>query len=375
VELMDDLSYRYTGNKLNKVDDASGNYAGYPSPSGNPMTYDNNGNMTSHLDKGILQIDYNYLNLPNYVKFYKEYVSHDFRSTYYVNTKYLYNAGGIKLRKIHTYGSGKTDIETIDKTDYLDGFQYWGDELSFVSTPEGYYDFKKNTYIYNYTDQLGNIRLAYYKDASGTVKVDRTTHYYPFGLEFGGQLNTSNSITPNYTYSSQGQEKQIEAENMSKNNIDDIFQMVRFNESKNLSKTVNETNVNQFVNEFGQNLLHEAVAYDSLEILKYLLSCNIEINKQDNEGKTPLHYSVDHNNYDFTKLLLTTKGIEKNIKDQFGNNAMWTAVFNSDGGYDIVKLLKEYGFDSNSKNNHDRSPLDLAKQIEDEKLQKILTSK
>ncbi len=162
---------------------------------------------------------------------------------------------------------------------------------------------------------------------------------------------------------------------MSKNNIDDIFQMVRFNESKNLSKTVNETNVNQFVNEFGQNLLHEAVAYDSLEILKYLLSCNIEINKQDNEGKTPLHYSVDHNNYDFTKLLLTTKGIEKNIKDQFGNNAMWTAVFNSDGGYDIVKLLKEYGFDSNSKNNHDRSPLDLAKQIEDEKLQKILTSK
>ncbi|WP_123868180.1 ankyrin repeat domain-containing protein [Chryseobacterium lactis] len=63
------------------------------------------------------------------------------------------------------------------------------------------------------------------------------------------------------------------------------------------------------------------------------------------------------------------------LQDQFGNNAMWTAVFNSDGGYDIVKLLKEYGFDSNSKNNNDRSPLDFAKQIEDEELQKILTSK
>ncbi|AZA84950.1 sugar-binding protein [Chryseobacterium lactis] len=210
VQLMDDLDYKYTGNKLSKVDDTSGNYAGYPSPSGSPMTYDSNGNMTSHIDKGILQIDYNYLNLPNYVKFYKEYVSHDWENTYYVNTKYLYNAAGAKLRKIYTYGSGRTNMETVENTDYLDGFQYWGDELSFVSTSEGYYDFKKNTYIYNYTDQVGNIRLAYYKDASGNPKIDRATNFYPFGLEFGGDLSTSNSITPNYTYSSQGQEKQRE---------------------------------------------------------------------------------------------------------------------------------------------------------------------
>ncbi|PWN64104.1 hypothetical protein C1634_005785 [Chryseobacterium viscerum] len=40
--------------------------------------------------------------------------------------------------------------------------------------------------------------------------MDRANHYYPFGLEFGGELNTSNSITPNYKYSTQGQEKQIE---------------------------------------------------------------------------------------------------------------------------------------------------------------------
>ncbi|UKB81350.1 RHS repeat-associated core domain-containing protein [Chryseobacterium sp. MEBOG07] len=50
----------------------------------------------------------------------------------------------------------------------------------------------------------------FYKDVSGSLKIDRTTHFYPFGLEFGGELSTSNSINPNYTYSSQGQEKQIE---------------------------------------------------------------------------------------------------------------------------------------------------------------------
>ncbi|UKB81357.1 RHS repeat-associated core domain-containing protein [Chryseobacterium sp. MEBOG07] len=50
----------------------------------------------------------------------------------------------------------------------------------------------------------------YYKNASGNLKIDRTTHYYPFGLEFGGDLNISLSISPNYKYSSQGQEKQLE---------------------------------------------------------------------------------------------------------------------------------------------------------------------
>nr|WP_262511412.1 RHS repeat-associated core domain-containing protein [Chryseobacterium pennipullorum] len=54
------------------------------------------------------------------------------------------------------------------------------------------------------------MRLAYYKDTSGNLKVDRVTHYYPFGLEFGGELSTSNSISPFYSYSSQGQEKQRE---------------------------------------------------------------------------------------------------------------------------------------------------------------------
>lgn len=161
---------------------------------------------------------------------------------------------------------------------------------------------------------------------------------------------------------------------MNNNNIDDIFQMVRFDEIENLKKFVNEKNVNRFVNEYGQNLLHEAIAYDAPDVLKYLLHCDINVNKQDDEGKTPLHYSADHSNYDFTKLLLTTEGIEKNIKDQFGNNAMWVAVFNARGYYDIVKLLKDFGADANSKNNNNKSPLDFAKQIGDDEMIEILTS-
>ncbi|WP_343642339.1 HNH endonuclease [Chryseobacterium sp.] len=40
--------------------------------------------------------------------------------------------------------------------------------------------------------------------------MDRVNHYYPFGLEFGGDLNLNGTVSPNYKYSSQGQEKQTE---------------------------------------------------------------------------------------------------------------------------------------------------------------------
>lgn len=209
AEQIDDLTYTYAGNRVNTVSDATSNYAGYPASVSTAIPYDGNGNMITHEDRGMLQIDYNFLNLPNYIKFNKLYNTHDFE-TYNVNTKYLYNAAGAKLRKVYTYGTGRGQFEAISKTDYLDEFQYTDDVLSFVPTAEGYYDFVKNLYIYNYTDQVGNVRLAYYKDASGILRIDRTNHYYPFGLEFGGDFNINGTVTPSYRYSTQGQENQID---------------------------------------------------------------------------------------------------------------------------------------------------------------------
>lgn len=159
---------------------------------------------------------------------------------------------------------------------------------------------------------------------------------------------------------------------MSNDNIDEVFEMVEFNQLENLKKIVNESNVNLFVNEFGQNLLHEAIAQNSREVVHYLLYCNIDVNKEDKEGKTPLHYSAAHNNFEFSKLLLEHQSIQKDKKDRYGNNAMWVAVFYADGYYDVVKLFKKHNLDSNCKNNANRSALDFARQIEDEELVKIL---
>jgi hypothetical protein len=58
--MIDDLNYSsYDGNKLILINDSQSNSIGYPT-GGNPISYDANGNMTSHLDKGITKINYNF---------------------------------------------------------------------------------------------------------------------------------------------------------------------------------------------------------------------------------------------------------------------------------------------------------------------------
>lgn len=219
AEKIDDLTYAYTGNRLDSVTDSSTNYSGYPEASGNLISYDSNGNMKDHLDKGLLQINYNFLDLPNFIKFDQTYLIRDLFNGIMVpkniTTQYTYRADGTKLRKIYTYGISKSNTEAYRITEYNDGFQYEIEGVSstvpllqFVPTLEGYYDFVQGKYIYQYKDQVGNIRLAYYRDNNNNTVIDRTANFYPFGMEFN--TPTFGTITPRYNYGFQGQEKQLD---------------------------------------------------------------------------------------------------------------------------------------------------------------------
>ncbi|WP_284464740.1 DUF6443 domain-containing protein [Chryseobacterium sp.] len=230
---IDNLKYDYTGNKLIRVTDEQKNPSGYPYLV-NPGTigYDNdnglgNGNMTSHPDKGISSIQYNYLNLPKQITQNSKV------------TNYTYRADGVKVKKL--FG----DIET----NYLDGFQYkstfqiesWNGEgtyhpdpneipilkLRIIPTSEGYYDTLLNRYVYNFMDHLGNLRLSY-TDISGDGiiqprrynasncsgkfcfndwrpgEIVESNNYYPFGLLHDYTATTQNA----YQYKYNGKELQ-----------------------------------------------------------------------------------------------------------------------------------------------------------------------
>lgn len=86
---------------------------------------------------------------------------------------------------------------------------------------------------------------------------------------------------------------------------------------------------------------------------------------------TPLHYCAANNSFDVAEVLLKNS-VQINISDKFGNQPLWTAVFNSKGNYWLVVQLVNLGSDCDYKNISNKSPLDFAKQIQDIELIKLL---
>ena len=234
---VDDLEYKYTGNRLDQVIESSLNDSGYEGGN-NIIDYDLNGNMTSLMDKGINTIVYNYLNLPTSYSI----LNNKFGLLTYIGLEYLYSADGSKLRK--TYSSrplrGQTSNTIID---YLDGFQYsyrdggglclecrtekafeeqayrnintfpgiggtpeW--KLDFVPTSEGFYSFIENRYIYQYRDHIGNTRVSFAKNNEGILEVTDTNNYYPFGLNHIEGMFSNSNFGGYYSYKYNGKELQ-----------------------------------------------------------------------------------------------------------------------------------------------------------------------
>ncbi len=231
--VIDNLAYDYTGNQAIKIKDNSNNKTGYEGTAGYPIEYDANGNMKNMQDKQISEIKYNYLNLP-------QKMSIDFGTAGTVINN-MYRADGTKLEKTSVNNvSGYNNVTTTtEKTDYLDGFQYYnkqivtsgGDpggggiemmtaramepqaysienktfnpppaktpDLQFFPTSEGFYDYQKNQYIYQYKDHLGNVRVSFGRNSAGALEITDANDYYPFGMN---HLKTGNALFGQGTY-------------------------------------------------------------------------------------------------------------------------------------------------------------------------------
>lgn len=155
--IIDDLSYIYKpySNQLLKVTDNANDAAGFDnggSGSNNDYDYDAAGNMKKDLNKGIgkvlaTEITYNHLNLPLKVAY---------EPNKYV--EYLYSATGEKIQKT------VNDLGAITTTQYANGYIYKNGVFEYFSHPEGYVRKETNgnfTYVYQYKDHLGNVRLSY----------------------------------------------------------------------------------------------------------------------------------------------------------------------------------------------------------------------
>ncbi len=231
--IIDDLTLEYHGNQLKRITDYAANDPVYKetmhftdgTDQEEEYTYDSNGNLKSDLNRRIVFIKYNPLNLPSKIyldTIYKIDYNYDaagnkIKAKYLVNPKIYANPGGAITDSIGT-GIGPSPIKpggpgipgiapmaigTIpgedipgigfvpDLTyhaqttiDYCGNIIYRNGKLDKILTPEGYIDKNKNgSFVYHYylKDHQGNNRIVI--DQDGTV--EQVNHYYPFGALWG----------------------------------------------------------------------------------------------------------------------------------------------------------------------------------------------
>lgn len=172
----------YNGNQLEAVEDmatASVYNNGFEFRNGVSSEveyfYDANGNLTKDLNKNILDIQYNFLNLPRRITFGDG-----------SNISYSYDATGKKLRTVHQAG------DTNTTTDYCGNVIYENGIAKTLLVEGGYVSFSDNKYHYYIQDHQGNNRVV--ADENGNI--EEVNHYYPFG----GTFASSSSSVQAYKY-------------------------------------------------------------------------------------------------------------------------------------------------------------------------------
>lgn len=183
---LDNLSYTYQGNKITAIADSYG-HLGFAdlATTTEEYLYDANGNMIEDKNKGISQIRYNRMNLPEVITFSNGNEIH-----------YLYDAAGSKLQKIAIPAAGGQTT-----TDYSGGFVYTNNSIDFFAFSEGRVRKVGANWQYQYDlkDHLGNVRTTFTNE-NGVATLLQADSYYPFGYKMPGlsyQTGAENKFTYN----------------------------------------------------------------------------------------------------------------------------------------------------------------------------------
>ena len=182
---IDGLAYGYNGNQLNYVNDAANDTQGFKEISNttSEYSYDGNGNMITDNNKGITDITYNYLNLPETIV----------KGSHQI--KYVYDAAGVKH---------ENRLPSNKNLQYCANFVYENGVLMYVLNEEGKVD--PDGFHYFIKDHLGNVRLTV---GEGGAAASELNHYYPFGMRMA-MSETKPDADQKYRYN--GKELQEETE-------------------------------------------------------------------------------------------------------------------------------------------------------------------
>ena len=203
--MIDSLYFQYTGNQLKTIDDYNTTYTGaiyglkeyadiHNTKTNGQTTFlfDANGNMTTDLDRNIVTIRYNLLNLPDTVQFKN---GNQIINTYDVSGRKLRTAYKISLISANIplgdiYSGNATQFRNDGEVVYINNFEY----TALLNAQGGlrYYQLDKTHHAEGYNgkyfrrDHLGNVREVWNTEYDYALGASNTTpqitNYYPSGL-------------------------------------------------------------------------------------------------------------------------------------------------------------------------------------------------
>ncbi len=128
-----------------------------------------------------------------------------------------------------------------------------------------------------------------------------------------------------------------------------------------------------FVSDYGKSLLQKALTSKKYDIAKFLIENECNLNHQDKEGFTALHYILKSRREEEVALadMLIDKMEDIDIEDNYGNTPLMEATMNPKVPFEIIKKLLEKGADPYHKNKAGRSPYDMVKEFNIPELNEI----
>ncbi|EDL30898.1 KN motif and ankyrin repeat domain-containing protein 4 [Mus musculus] len=106
-------------------------------------------------------------------------------------------------------------------------------------------------------------------------------------------------------------------------------------------KLLREGNVNIQATQGGQTALMLGVSHDREDMVQALLSCQADVNLQDNDGSSALMLACHQGNADLVRLLLAHPACNSSLTDKAGRTAL-SLVLNSPAHVEIAELLRAH---------------------------------
>ena len=118
--------------------------------------------------------------------------------------------------------------------------------------------------------------------------------------------------------------------------------------------------------------LHEAAAYNTVGVVRLLVSKGLDVTAQDLNGDTPLHFAAEHSADPEIPALLLDHGADVNAKNQLGKTPLHIAAESSDAPW-VVRALLERGADKDARTSGGQTACWLAVSRDaDEEIRRLL---